>query len=169
MLQFWIHASLNYFTLRTRCREATALRASRSDFRIRSTGDKVMTLDIAFYQENTVSESEAMIELSQNLYENLIKSDFVEIGKTLKKTIKSDDEEVEIEVIDLDKGTITNRQRLIDFFKEKIIKESRTMLEKLGNSPSKKEYNQHSSDLRKLHEILKHLEDSQYQYLAKTP
>jgi hypothetical protein len=128
-----------------------------------------MTLDIAFYKENTVPESEVMIELSQELYENLIKSDFVEIGKTLKKTIKSDDEEVEIEVIDLDKGTITNRQRLIDFFKEKIIKESRTMLEKLGNSPSKEEYDQYSSNLRKLHEILKHLEDHQYHYLAKAP
>ena len=42
------------------------------------------------------------------------------------------------------------------------------MLEKLGDSPSKQEYNQHSSDLRKLHEILKHLEDSQDQYLSRT-
>ena len=128
-----------------------------------------MTLDIAFYKENTAPESEATIELSEDLYKNLAESDFAEIGKKLKKTIKSDDEEVEIEVIDLDKGTITNRQRLIDFLKAKIIEESRIMLEKLGDYPSKEEYNQHSSDLRKLHEILKYLENPQYQYLAKTP
>jgi len=128
-----------------------------------------MTLDIALYKENTAPESEATIELSEDLYKNLAESDFAEIGKKLKKTIKSDDEEVEIEVIDLDKGTITNRQRLIDFLKAKIIEESRIMLEKLGDYPSKEEYNQHSSDLRKLHEILKYLENPQYQYLAKTP
>ena len=76
-----------------------------------------MTLDIAFYKENTAPESEATIELSEEFYEKLAKSDFTEIGETLKKTIKSDDEKVEIEVIDLDKGKITNRQRLIDFVK----------------------------------------------------
>ncbi len=43
------------------------------------------------------------------------------------------------------------------------------MFEKLGDSPSKEEYSQHSSDLRKLHEILKYLENPQYQYLAKAP
>ncbi len=128
-----------------------------------------MTLDIAFYKENTVPESEVAIDLFEEFYEKLAKSDFTEIGKNLRKKIKSDDEEVEIEVIDLDKGTITNRQRLIDFLKAKIIEESRTMLEKLGDSPSKEEYNQHSGDLRKLHEILKHLENPQYHYLAKAP
>lgn len=128
-----------------------------------------MTLDITFYQKNTDTESAATIELSEEFYKNLAESDFAEIGKNLKKTIKSDDEEVEIEFIDLDKGTITNRQRLIDFLKAKIIEESRIMLEKLGDSPSKEEYNQHSGDLRKLHEILKHLENPQYQYLAKAP
>lgn len=127
-----------------------------------------MTLDIAFYKENTDPESEVAIALSEEFYEKLAKSDFAEIGKTLKKKIRSDDEEVEIEVIDLDKGKITNRQRLIDCFKEEIVEATKTMLEKLGDSPSKEEYNQHSSDLKKLHEILKHLEDSQYHYLAKT-
>lgn len=126
-----------------------------------------MTLDITFYKENT--ESSATIELSDEFYEKLAKSDFAEIGKTLKKPIKTDDEEVEMEVIDLCKGRITNRQRLIEFCKEEIVQESRIMFEKLGDSPSKEEYNQYSSDLRQLHEILKHLEDSQYHYLAKTP
>ena len=60
-----------------------------------------MTLDITFYKENTAPESEAVIDLSEEFYEKLAKSDFTEIGKTLKKKIKSDDEEVEIEVIDV--------------------------------------------------------------------
>lgn len=104
-----------------------------------------MTLDITFYKENTDPESEAAIALSEEFYEKLAKSDFAEIGKTLKKKIK------------------------IDFLQEEIVEETKIMLEKLGDSPSKEEYNQHSSDLRKLHEILKHLEYSQYHYLAKTP
>ena len=120
-------------------------------------------LDITFYSKN--GESPATIEFSAQFYERLIKSDFVEIGKTHKLSIEIDDENLEIQAIDLDKGTITNRQRLIDFLKETIVQESLNMLEKLGDSPSKEAYKEKTSDLRIFQEILQCLKNTKYCYL----
>ena len=100
-------------------------------------------LDITFYGKNGVSP--ATIEFSNKFYETLIKSDFAEIGKVRELEIVIDEEKSKIEAIDLEKGTITNRQRLIDFLKESIVQESLNMLEKLGDSPSKQEYKETTS------------------------
>ncbi|AFZ60534.1 hypothetical protein H6G54_11605 [Anabaena cylindrica FACHB-243] len=69
--------------------------------------------------------------------------------------------------LELDAGKITNRQRLIDFFKEEIVEESRNMLKKLGDTPAKEEYKKHSYPLKTLQAILENLENKQYGYLAK--
>ncbi|MEA5617580.1 hypothetical protein VB711_06970 [Cronbergia sp. UHCC 0137] len=123
-------------------------------------------LDIKFYSKNC--ESSAMIELSDELYKRLAKSDFSEIGQLHKIKIKIDGEEDEIEAIDLNKGKITNRQRLIDFFKEEIVEEGKNMKTKLGElPPSEDEYKQ-LSPFFKLIEILIFLENTQFYYLQKS-
>ncbi|GCL43417.1 hypothetical protein [Dolichospermum planctonicum] len=124
-----------------------------------------MSLDITFYSKN--GEASDTIEFSEQFYEKLIKSDFTEIGASHKIKIKVDEEEQEIEAIDLNKGIITNRQRLIDFFKEKIVEESKNMIEKLGDAPSKDEYEKQSYSLKKFHEILASVEDKKYDYLER--
>ncbi|ALB39723.1 MULTISPECIES: hypothetical protein [Nostocales] len=121
-------------------------------------------LDITFYGKNGVSP--ATIEFSNKFYETLIKSDFAEIGKVRELEIVIDEEKSKIEAIDLEKGTITNRQRLIDFLKESIVQESLNMLEKLGDSPSKQEYKETTSTLRIFQEILKCLKNREYCYLT---
>lgn len=121
-------------------------------------------LDITFYGKNGVSP--ATIEFSDKFYETLIKSDFAEIGKVRELEIVIDEEKSKIEAIDLEKGTITNRQRLIDFLKESIVQESLNMLEKLGDSPSKQEYKETTSTLRIFQEILKCLKNREYCYLT---
>ncbi|MFM5889242.1 MAG: hypothetical protein ACKOQS_13280 [Dolichospermum sp.] len=123
-----------------------------------------MSLDITFYSKN--GEAPATIEFSEQFYEKLIKSDFAEIGKPHKIQVEFDEEKTEIDAIDLDKGTITNRQRLIDFLKEVIVEESLKMIEKLGESPSKQEYKETTSTLRIFQEILKCLNNREYSYLA---
>jgi hypothetical protein len=125
-------------------------------------------LDIKLYSKN--GESPITIELSDEFYKRLAKSDFSEIGTSHKQQINIEGELDEIEVIDLDKGKITNRKRLMDFFKEEIVEESRAMLEKLGEGdplPSKEEYKEQTYPLRKFQEILKYLENTQYSYLQK--
>lgn len=125
-------------------------------------------LDIKFYSKN--GESPITIELSQEFYKRLIESGFSEIGISHKQSINNEEESEEIEVIDLDKGKITNRKRLMDLFKEEIVEESGIMLEKLGEGdplPSKVEYKEQTYSLRKFQEILKLLENTQYSYLQK--
>jgi hypothetical protein len=121
--------------------------------------------DIKFYGNN--GESPVTIELSRDFYQKLLQSDFTEIGTSHEKIVEIDGEKEEIEAIDLNKGKIPNRQRLIDFFKEEIVEESIKMLEKLGDSPSKEEYKEQTYPLRKLQEILKYLENTQYSYLQR--
>jgi hypothetical protein len=122
-------------------------------------------LDIKFYSKDC--ESSVMIRLSDELYERLAKSDFSEIGQPHKIKIEIDGEEDEIEAIDLNKGKITNRQRLIDFFKEEIVEESKKIKTKLGELPSKDEYKQQTYPFFKLIEILTSLENTEFDYLQK--
>jgi hypothetical protein len=126
-------------------------------------------LDIKFYSKN--GELPITIDFQAEFSERLAKSDFSEIGTSRKQKINIEDGEADdIEVVDLDKGKITNRTRLIDFFKEAIVEESIAMLEKLGEGdtlPSKEEYKQQTYTLRKFQEILKVLENSQYSYLQR--
>lgn len=122
-----------------------------------------MSLDITFYSKN--GEAPATIEFSEQFYERLIKSDFAEIGKPHKIQVEVDEENTEIDAIELDKGTITNRQRLIDFLKEVIVEESLNMIEKLGDSPSKEEYKSQTSTLKIFKEILQCLKNPQYSYI----
>lgn len=125
-----------------------------------------MSLDITFYGKNGEVEP-STIEFSEDFYQKLIESGFPEIGASHKIKIKIDDEETEINAIDLEKGKITNRDRFIDFFKEEIIEQSKNMLQSLGDSPSKEEYQTHSYPLRKFQEILSYLENNKYHYLER--
>ncbi|MBD2144687.1 hypothetical protein [Sphaerospermopsis sp. FACHB-1194] len=126
-------------------------------------------LDIKFYSKN--GELPITIDFQPEFSERLAKSDFSEIGTSRKQKINIEDGEADdIEVVDLDKGKISNRTRLIDFFKEAIVEESIAMLEKLGEGdtlPSKEEYKQQTYTLRKFQQILKVLENSQYSYLQR--
>ncbi|MGK7924006.1 MAG: hypothetical protein AB4290_01915 [Spirulina sp.] len=124
-----------------------------------------MSLDIAFYTQN--GEPSVTVELSEEFWLRLIESDFVEIGHSHKTKIELDGEEREIEAVDLNKGKITNRQRLIDFFKEEIVEESKNLMAKLGEAPSKDEYLQQSYSLKKFHEIAEILENTEYAYLQR--
>ncbi|MGI0480693.1 hypothetical protein ACN4EE_07875 [Geminocystis sp. CENA526] len=125
-----------------------------------------MSLDITFYGKNGEVEP-STIELSQDFYEKLIESGFGEIGTSHKNKISIDGEEAEIDLVDLEKGKITNRDRFIDFFKEEIIEESKNMLQSLGDSPSKEEYQTYYYPLKKFQEILSYLENNKYQYLQR--
>lgn len=125
-----------------------------------------MSLDITFYGKNGEIEP-LTIDFNEEFYEKLIQSGFPEIGISHKTELKIDGEKTEIEVVDLEKGKITNRDRFIDFFKEEIIEESKNMLDSLGDSPSKEEYKTHTYPLKKFQEILLSLENTKYIYLQR--
>lgn len=124
-----------------------------------------MSLDITFYGKN--GQEPTTIELEEKFYEWLAKSDFSEIGTAQTVRLTIDGEEDEHNVIDLNKGIITNRQRFVEFFKEAILQESEIMLKNLGESPSKEEYQQESYKCKKLYEILEYLKNQQYSFLER--
>lgn len=93
-------------------------------------------LDISFY--STSGKPPMTIDVSEPFYEWLIHSDFTEIGLSRPHPIVLDDETVELDVVDLEKGHSSNRQRFREFLLEVIAKEAGRMLQDLGESPSHK-------------------------------
>lgn len=102
-------------------------------------------LDISFYTKN--GQPPYTVEVAEDIYEWLLKSDFSKIGKSVSRKIKVKAEEEKIPLVQLGKD---NRKKLRAFFFEAITQESDAVLTKLGDCPSKKEYQDATYRLRKL-------------------
>jgi hypothetical protein len=105
-----------------------------------------------------------IVEMGTDFLEWFVKSGFYRIGKSVPRRILADGEEVTLDVVQLSKG---NRKKLRAFLAETIVQESNAMLEKLGDVPSKKEYQEFRYRLVKLHELRKGVENEKYQYLRR--
>jgi hypothetical protein len=120
-------------------------------------------LDISFYTTNG-SESET-VDVGETLYEWLAKSDFSKIGgESIDTKIYLDEENVILPLVELNQEI---RQQFKKIFSEAIITESDVVLTKLGDSPSKEEYQTGTYRLRKMLELLKCVENENYQYLQR--
>ncbi|MEG4838595.1 hypothetical protein [Microcoleus sp. B9-D4] len=120
-------------------------------------------LDFIFYAFKT-ELSPHYVEMSEEVYEWLVKSEFSKIGKSVPRNILIDEEEEKLPVVELDRDI---RQKLRNFFRDAIICESDTVLTKLGDSPLKEEYQAATYRLRKLLDLLKCVENEDYQYLQR--
>ena len=119
-------------------------------------------LDIIFYPKN--GEPAHYIEVSEDFYEWLAKSQFSKIGKSVSRKVVIDDEEDTIPLVKLGKE---NRKKLRNFFLEAITEESDAVITKLGDSPSKQEYLDCTYRLKMLQELRKSLENPKYEYLQR--
>lgn len=119
-------------------------------------------LEIAFYTTN--NQPPHSVELAEDTYEWLTKSDFSKIGKSVPRKISIEGEEEKLPLVKLGKD---NRKKLRDFFLEAISQESDVLLTKLGDSPSKIEYQDATYRLRVLQELRKCVENEHYHYLQR--
>lgn len=119
-------------------------------------------LDISFYKNS--DQPPYVVEVAEDFYEWLAKSDFSGIGKSVVRKITIEGEAEKLPLVQLGKS---NRKKLRDFFLESISQESDAVLTKLGDSPSKKEYQDATYRLRKLQELRKCIENESYQYLQR--
>lgn len=119
-------------------------------------------LDISFYTTN--GQPPYTVEVAEDIYEWLIKSEFSKIGKSVNRKIKVEGEEEKLDLVQLSKG---NRKKLKNFFSEAIVRESMTVRDQLGDSPSTKEYQAGNYRLWKLQDLLKCVENEKYQYLQR--
>lgn len=122
-------------------------------------------VDISLYSKT--GKPPITIDVSEKFYAWLSQSDFKEIGVTRPQKITLDGDEIEIDVIDLNKCKISNRKRLREFLVEVIAQEVNEMFLRLGDTPSKKEYQEATYTLRKLQQLKMSIEDEAYQFLQK--
>jgi hypothetical protein len=105
--------------------------------------------------------------MTENFYQWLIQSDFAEIGVARPHQIPLDGETVELEVVDLEKGNVSNRQRFREFLLEVIAQEASAMLQQLGESPSPEKYQHCTYKLKRLQQLRRGIEDKSYQFLQR--
>lgn len=122
-------------------------------------------LDISLYSTN--GKAPLTIDVTENFYQWLIQSDFAEIGVERPHALQIDGETVELEVVDLEKGNISNRQRFREFLLEVIAQESSTVLQHLGESPSPEKYKHCTYKLKRLQQLRLGIEDKAYQFLQR--
>lgn len=119
--------------------------------------------DISFYSAN--GEPSDSVRITADTYEWLAKSDFSKIGgASIDTEIYLDEENVILPLVELNQDI---RQQFKKIFSEAIVGESDAVLTKLGDSPSKEEYQAGTYRLRKMLELLKCVENPNYQYLQR--
>ncbi|MEG4571602.1 hypothetical protein QUA56_02565 [Microcoleus sp. N3A4] len=119
--------------------------------------------DISFYSAN--GEPSDSVIITATTYEWLAKSDFSKIGgASIDTEIYLDEENVILPLVELNQDI---RQQFKKIFSEAIISESDAVLTKLGDYPSKEEYQSGTYRLRKMLELLKCVENENYQYLQR--
>jgi hypothetical protein len=119
-------------------------------------------LDIIFYPKNELPPE--YVEVPEEVYEWLARSEFSKIGESIEKKISIDGEEEALPVVELD---LTNRSQLRLFLLEAVAEESDTLLVQLGEFTNKEEYEQITYRLRKLQELRRTVENPKYQYLQR--
>lgn len=122
-------------------------------------------LDISLFSIS--GKTPLTIDVTENFYQWLIESDFAEIGIARPRSIQLDGETVELEVVDLEKGNVSNRQRFREFLLEIIAQESSSMLQHLGESPSTEKYRHCTYKLKRLQQLRLGIEDKGYQFLQR--
>jgi hypothetical protein len=119
--------------------------------------------DISFYSAN--GEQSDSVIITAATYEWLAKSAFSKIGgASIETKIYLDEENVILPLVELNPDI---RQQFKKIFSEAIISESDAVLTKLGDSPSKEEYQAGTYRLRKMLELLKCVDNENYQYLQR--
>ena len=118
-------------------------------------------LDIIFYPPH--GQPPRYIELSEDFYEWLAKSEFSKIGESVLKEMMLEEEE-EVPIVELE---LENRQRFRNFLIEEIVGESDRLLTQLDDYLAKDDYQTATYKLRKLQELRKCIENKNYQYLQR--
>ncbi|MFB2935865.1 hypothetical protein ACE1B6_11485 [Aerosakkonemataceae cyanobacterium BLCC-F154] len=116
-------------------------------------------LDISFYTAN--GETSYHVEVAENFLEWLARSEFAKIGEEKPVKIAIDGEKETLPLVKLGKN---NRKKLIEFFNDSIINETKEILNQLGESLMK---NEKIYRLQKLIELLDCIKNEKYQYLQR--
>ncbi|MEM8639173.1 MAG: hypothetical protein AAGG51_10210 [Cyanobacteria bacterium P01_G01_bin.54] len=109
-------------------------------------------------------QQQVVVQLADELYLWLAQSQFSKIGQSQTIDLDIEGESVSLPLVVLDSE---NRPRLRDFFYQAVVEESDSLLERLGDYPSKEVYQSQTYRLRKLQELRKHVENEQFQYLQR--
>jgi len=121
------------------------------------------TFYIADLDKKTPSDCK-IVDVSDDLFWMLAKSEFSQIGNSKKVKINLDGEMIEVKAVGL---TSFIRKTLLDYLKEFLVKVLKESLNKMGSSPSSMEFADHTFDLRSILELIEALENPSFTHLNR--
>ncbi|MGR6831478.1 hypothetical protein [Aliivibrio wodanis] len=122
-------------------------------------------MDITFYNASTSTSSKcSIVQVSDELYIKLAKSEFSQIGAMKDISLNLDGDMIEVKIVELSNVI---RQAQILYFNELLPSLLQDSLEKMGDSPSSSEYEIYTSDLKTILELLENFKDLSFSYFSK--
>ncbi|GGY48699.1 hypothetical protein GCM10011297_22160 [Bacterioplanes sanyensis] len=123
-------------------------------------------MDIELLEVSTddqVVESE-IFSFSSEFFLRLSNSEFSKLGVSVKKVVKVDGESVDFKLCDLSPFI---RDSIVRFLEELLVDVVTESLDRLGESPSKDEFEEYTYDLKELTRFIRTLRIARYTYLKR--
>lgn len=105
-----------------------------------------------------------VFEFSDDLFLHFAKSEFSKLGVSVKTSVVIDEEHLEQKLVQLSPFV---RQALAGYLKDYLVDLLKESLEKMGNSPSKIEYQEYTVDLKVIPDLIRCIESNKYTHLNR--
>ncbi|MCA4963596.1 hypothetical protein [Pseudomonas sp. Y24-6] len=123
-----------------------------------------MNIQIHVVDKNGKVLKTRVFEISENLFRHFAKSEFSTLGVSRKTPVVIDEELVELKLVLLSPFV---RQALTGYLKDYLVGLLKGSLEKMGDSPSRLEYQEHTKDLREFPDLIQCIENDEYTHLDR--
>ena len=122
-------------------------------------------MDIYFYKikNNAVLNSQS-VELSDELFLKLSKSEFSQIGASKKIKVKIDEDEIELGLVELSSKL---RSFFLIFLKDLLVEVLSDSFDKLGESPSKDEFFDYTCDPKSILNLIECFQNQEFTHLNR--
>ncbi|QFT22737.1 hypothetical protein FIV02_14275 [Pseudomonas sp. THAF187a] len=123
-----------------------------------------MNIQIYEVDQNGKVLATRVFEFSGDLFMHFAKSEFSRIGVSTKTPVVIDEEHAELKLVELSPFV---RQALAGYLKDYLVDLLKDCLKKMGNSPSRLEYQEYTIDLKEMPDLIRCIEDDKYTHLNR--
>ncbi|WP_225085920.1 hypothetical protein [Pectobacterium colocasium] len=123
-----------------------------------------MNIQIHVVDENSKVLKTRVFDFSDALFLHFAKSEFSKLGVSVKTSVILDEAPAEPTLVRLSPFV---RQALAGYLKDYLVDLVKESLAKMGNSPSKLEYQEYTMDLKEIPDLIRCIEDDEYTHLNR--
>ncbi|MDN5418831.1 MAG: hypothetical protein L0G09_15485 [Acinetobacter sp.] len=123
-----------------------------------------MNIELISLSEDNDVKDVKVFDFTDDFYLKLSGSDFSKIGNSLSSQIVIEGENINMKLVELSNFI---RETIIRFLERMNVDVSNEIFEKLGSSPSKQEFQEYTSDLKELNQLIIYLRKVKFTHLKR--